>query len=273
MSGAAFLSVDAHNRRMSGASHPTMSGSLRQSPAALAARSLWRGVVVAVMAVTTFPAGAAPGGLWAWIDGAGIVHVAPQRLDPRYQPLLGAPRIAPVPGKTDRTAGLLTWLDIAPQVRALRPWLREAADAHGVDRLLLKALIAVESGFNAQAVSPQGAIGLMQIMPATGDRYATAEERRTPAPQRLRDPRVNLHTGARMLADLLRRFGRVDLALAAWNAGEGRVRRAGRQLPAIAETEAHVQMVMELYWALLQRDQARRAQGLRVVTPARPSGG
>lgn len=210
----------------------------------------------------------APRVLWSWVDGAGVVHVAPDRLDARYQPLLGAEHIRPVPGKVDHATSLLTWLDIAPQVRALRPWLREAADAHGVDRLLLKALIAVESGFNAQAVSPQGAIGLMQIMPATGDHYATPEERRTPAPQRLRDPRVNLHTGARMLADLLRRFGRVDLALAAWNAGEGRVRRAGRQLPAIAETEAHVQMVMELYWALLQRDQARHARSLNVSAPA-----
>ena len=146
----------------------------------------------------------------------------------------------------------------------LRPWLREAADAHGVDRLLLKALIAVESGFNAAAVSPAGALGLMQIMPTSGDRYATPEERRTPAETRLRDPRTNIHTGARMLADLMRRFGRVDLALAAWNAGEGRVRRAGRRLPAIPETEAHVQMVMELYWALLQREQGRHASGLRV---------
>lgn len=244
------------------------------------ARARWSALLAAagtgvLLACASALAGAAPEPdpppLWAWVDGTGVVHVATRRVDSRYQPLLGAPRIAPVPGKTDRAAGLLTWLEIAPQVRALRPWLREAADAHGVDHLLLKALIAVESGFDAQAVSPRGAVGLMQIMPASGDHYATPEERRTPAPQRLRDPRTNLHTGARMLADLLRRFGRVDLALAAWNAGEGRVRRAGRQLPAIAETEAHVQMVMELYWALLQREQARRAQALRVVAAPVPS--
>lgn len=210
------------------------------------------------------PIAAAAGGLWAWVDGAGVMHLAPERVDLRYQPLLGGPVIDPVPGKTDPAGGLLTWLEIAPEVRVLRPWLREAADAHGVDRLLLKALIAVESGFNPAAVSRAGALGLMQIMPTSGDRYATPEERRTPADVRLRDPRTNIHTGARMLADLMRRFGRVDLALAAWNAGEGRVRRAGRRLPAIPETEAHVQMVMELYWALLQRDQGRHASGLRL---------
>jgi soluble lytic murein transglycosylase-like protein len=170
-----------------------------------------------------------------------------------------------VPGKADDTQHLLTWLEIAPEVRALRPWLREASAAHGVDEALLKALIAVESGFDAQAVSPAGAVGLMQIMPASGDRYATTRERRTPAEQRLRDPRTNIHTGARMLADLLQRFGRVDAALAAWNAGEGTVRRYGGRLPPFAETRAHVQQVLELYWSLLQQEQARRATGLRLL--------
>lgn len=236
-------------------------------PAAAAPRLGRR--LLCFLALAAAPALAAAAGPWAWVDGAGVVHVAAQRLDPRYQPLLGRPAIDAVPGKVDPAGGLLTWLEIAPEVRALGPWLREAAEAHGVDGLLLKALITVESGFDAAAVSPRGALGLMQIMPASGDRYATTQERRTPAEQRLRDPRTNIHTGARMLADLLRRFGRVDLALAAWNAGEGRVRRAGRRLPPIAETEAHVQMVMELYWALLQRDQARRARTLRLSSGLR----
>lgn len=221
--------------------------------------------VLAMLGAASAGALAAP---YGFVDGAGVAHVASAPLDARYRPLLG-PRAQNVPGKADRTAAVLTWLEIAPEVRALRPWLREAAHAHGVDLLLLKALIAVESGFDPGAVSPRGALGLMQIMPASGDRYATADERRTPAAQRLRDPRTNVHTGARMLADLLRRFGRVDLALAAWNAGEGRVRRAGHRLPRIAETEAHVQMVLELYWALLQREQVRRAHTLRVL-PAQP---
>lgn len=203
--------------------------------------------------------------LWAWVDGAGVAHVANRQVDARYQPLLGPPSIATVPGKRDSAGGLLTWLEIAPEVRVLRPWLREAALAHGVDAALLTAVIAVESGFDATAVSPRGALGLMQIMPVSGDRYATADERTRPAEERLRDPRTNIHTGARMLADLLRRFGRIDAALAAWNAGEGRVRRAGGQLPRIAETEAHVQLVLELYWALLQREQARRVHSLRLI--------
>lgn len=209
--------------------------------------------------------GTAQAGLYGYVDGAGVAHLAPVPLDARYRPLLGGIAAADVPGKADRTGSLLTWLEIAPQVRVLRPWLREAAAAQGLDEALLLALVTVESGFDAEAVSPRGALGLMQIMPVSGERYATAAERRVPVAQRLRDPRTNLHTGARMLADLLRRFGRIDAALAAWNAGEGRVRRAGGTLPRIAETEAHVQMVLELYWALLQQDQARRASVLKLV--------
>jgi soluble lytic murein transglycosylase-like protein len=125
----------------------------------------------------------------------------------------------------------------------------------------------VESGFNPKAVSPRGAIGLMQLMPDSANRYATREEARRPAAQRLLDARTNILTGARMLADLTRRFGSIDLALAAWNAGEGTVRRAGG-MPPIDETVAHVQMVLELYWALLQRNLPRQAQEMRVAPAA-----
>ncbi len=214
----------------------------------------------------------ARGEVWAYVDGSGVAHVATHQVDSRYRRVLGE---APggsgaheVPGKADRTESLLLWLQIAPEVKALAPLLREAATAHGVDEELLKAVIAVESGFDARAVSPRGAVGLMQIMPAAADRYATPAERRTAATARLLDPRTNLHTGARMLADLSRRFGRIDLALAAWNAGEGAVRRHGGRLPDIAETRAHVQLVLELYWALLQDSQARRATAMQ-LQPAR----
>jgi hypothetical protein len=209
--------------------------------------------------------------VWAYVDGDGVAHVAPQQVDSRYRRVLGdAPGRGAevVDGKSDHADGLLLWLQFAPQAKALAPLLREASAEHGVDEDLLRALIAVESGFNAKAVSPRGAIGLMQITPVAGDRYATASERSTPAMTRLLDPKINVHTGARMLADLMRRHGGIDIALAAWNAGEGTLRRHGGGLPAIAETRAHVQLVLELYWALLQDRQARRAVGLR-LEPAR----
>jgi len=195
--------------------------------------------------------------LWGYVDAAGVAHFAPRQLNARYAPVLGPSGALRVPGKTDGGGQLLTWLEIAPEVKAVQPFVREAAAAHGVDAELLKAVIAVESGYQAGAVSPRGARGLMQITPETASRYASPADA-----ARLTEPRINIHTGARMLADLIRRFGRIDAALAAWNAGEGAVRRAGNRVPDIDETQAHVQLVLELYWALLQQSQPARAQRL-----------
>jgi hypothetical protein len=210
--------------------------------------------------------GAAQAALWGYVDAAGVAHVAPAPLTGQYGLLLGEPgsEAGRVPGKTDGSLNLLTWLDIAPEVKSLQPILREAAAQHGVDMELLKAVITVESGFKRDAVSPRGAVGLMQLTPETANRYASPAERRQPAAQRLLDPRVNVQTGARMLADLIRRFGRIDAALAAWNAGEGAVQRNGGRVPAIDETQAHVHLVLELYWALLQSSLPQQAQRLEV---------
>ena len=218
----------------------------------------------AVACVALLVAGAAHAQLWGYVEGDGVAHVATRQVDSRYAPVLGETTIARVPGKADGSGGLLTWLEIAPQVKAVQPWLREAAHATGLDVELLQAVIAVESGFDARAISPRGAIGLMQITPGTADRYATKSEAAVPAAMRLLDARVNVHTGARVLADLVRRFGRIDIALAAWNAGEGMVRKHGG-MPPIDETQAHVQMVLELYWGLLQRNLPRRE--LRIDEP------
>lgn len=197
--------------------------------------------------------------LWGYVDAAGVAHFASRQVNARFAPVLGQPDARRVPGKTDASAQLLTWLEIAPEVKAVQPWLREAAARHGVDAELLKAVIAVESGFQAGAVSPRGALGLMQITPEAAARYATPADA-----ARLIDPRINIQTGARMLADLLKRFRRLDAALAAWNAGEGAVRRAGNRMPDIDETRAHVHLVLELYWALLQQSQPTRALAVKL---------
>jgi soluble lytic murein transglycosylase-like protein len=206
--------------------------------------------------------------LWGYVDGAGLAHFASSQIDSRYDQVLRETGDHRVPGKTQGTDGLLTWLEISPDVKALQPLLDEAAKTTGVDEELLKAVITVESNYNPRAVSPRGAVGLMQLTPVTADRYATREERQTPASRRMLDARTNVFTGARMLADLTRRYGGIDIALAAWNAGEGTVRKAGGQMPDIAETEAHVHMVLELYWALLQRKLPRHAHGVEVVSCA-----
>ena len=221
--------------------------------------------LLALLTATSALAEAAP--LWGFVDGAGVAHFASNRVDGRYAPVMGdaASAAGRVPGKTDSHVALITWLEIAPQARSVQHLVRDAAREHGVDAELLNAVIAVESGFDARAVSPRGAVGLMQITPVTADRYASQPERLRPAAERLLDARTNIHTGARMLADLNRRFGSIDIALAAWNAGEGTVRKYGGVMPPIDETRAHVQQVLELYWTLLQQRQARAATGMRMV--------
>ncbi|HET7794396.1 MAG TPA: lytic transglycosylase domain-containing protein [Rhizobacter sp.] len=198
--------------------------------------------------------------LWGYVDGAGVAHVAPTQVDSRYHLVMGnASGDARVPGKADGAGGLLTWLEFAPEVKSLQAILREAAKAHAVDIELLKAIIAVESGFVATAISPRGAVGLMQIMPVGATKEARAAET-----QRLLDPRTNILTGARLLSQLMRRFGRADVALAAWNAGAGTVMKHGGGMPPIAETQAHVHLVLELYWALLQNNLPRGARELQM---------
>jgi len=210
--------------------------------------------------------------LWGYVDGTGVAHFADRAVDSRYGAVLREPAplgqvsISHVPGKTMSSGGFLTWLEFAPEVKALQPVLREAESATGVDAELLKAIIAVESGFRKDLVSPRGAVGLMQLTPVAAERYTTkAEAAARPLAQRLRDPRHNVLLGARMLADLQHRLGSVEVALAAWNAGEGSVRKHGGKMPPFDETRAHVHMVLELYWVLLQQRQQVGIQDMKLL--------
>ena len=115
------------------------------------------------------------------------------------------------------------------------------ADRHGVDARLIQAVIQVESNYASNARSPKGAIGLMQLMPATAARFGA------PSAESLLDPQVNVEVGVRYLRALLDQFGRTDLALAAYNAGEGAVVRHGYQIPPYRETQEYVRKVHRLY--------------------------
>ena len=122
--------------------------------------------------------------------------------------------------------------------------IERAADRYSVDSLLLAAIVEAESSFNPEAVSPQGALGLMQLMPSTGDLFRATD---------LLDPKVNVDTGARYLSTLLRQFdGDVVLALAGYNAGPGNVRRYGG-LPPFRETRNYVDRVLSRYVGHHQR--------------------
>jgi soluble lytic murein transglycosylase-like protein len=109
------------------------------------------------------------------------------------------------------------------------------SEAHGVDPLLVRALIQVESNYQPRARSSKGAMGLMQLMPQTARQYKA----RNPY-----DPTSNIDAGTKYLKRLLNEF-ELPLALAAYNAGEGAVRRFGG-IPPYAETQAYVTKILGL---------------------------
>ena len=100
-------------------------------------------------------------------------------------------------------------------------------------------MIRAESGWDVRAVSPKGAAGLMQLMPQTAERYGVRDRF---------DPRQNIDGGVRYLKDLLILFdGELNLALAAYNAGEGAVIRVGRAVPPYPESRQYVKRVTRFY--------------------------
>lgn len=131
---------------------------------------------------------------------------------------------------------------IPPQL-ADKPFARlihSAARDAALDPALVHAVIHVESGYNPGARSPKGALGLMQVMPETAARYGV----RNPA----RSVEANLNAGTRYLRDLMAMFdGRLDLVLAAYNAGENAVLRYGYRIPPYRETQHYVPAVLAKY--------------------------
>lgn len=133
--------------------------------------------------------------------------------------------------------------------------LSAAAERHDIDPLLLHAIAHVESRHNTQAVSPAGARGLMQVMPATAKRFGLKD----PVRELMQAP-LNVEASAAYLKTLQARFGNdLRLVLAAYNAGEGAVERHGRTVPPYAETRAYVQQVLGAYQGL--RDWVATAPG------------
>jgi soluble lytic murein transglycosylase-like protein len=143
---------------------------------------------------------------------------------------------------------LLALFEASPSYQLAKSALRDAARREDIDYELLQALVATESGFDARAVSPKGALGLMQVLPTTAERYGVAADKRGTVETKLFDPRINIATGSRYLRDLIAMFpGQIELALAAYNAGEGAVQRAGNQIPNFRETQDYVATVLQLY--------------------------
>ena len=128
-----------------------------------------------------------------------------------------------------------------------------AAREASLDPALVHAVIHVESRYNPAARSPKGALGLMQVLPATAARYGVADATRS--------VKANLSVGTRYLRDLMSQFDdRLELVLAAYNAGENAVVRYGQRIPPYPETQRYVPAVLEKYREWREPPPAARAR-------------
>lgn len=181
--------------------------------------------------LTAFGAGA-HSRIYTYVDADGVKHFTDVPDNNRYRLLVLSPHDLTESG--DHYSQKL--LARAAQYDSI---IERAATVASLEPNLLRAVIVVESGFNSQAVSRRGAVGLMQLMPATAARFGISN---------LYDPKENVHAGARYLKFLMDRFGHdVHLALAAYNAGEEAVDRNGGRIPPFAETMAYVPKVLKVY--------------------------
>jgi soluble lytic murein transglycosylase-like protein len=174
--------------------------------------------------------------IYSFIDESGERHYTDQPDDNRYRLMVDPKRERTVSGAR-YDAKLLARASIYD------PIIERAAASQAIEANLLRAVIVVESGFNSRALSPRGAVGLMQLMPATARRFGASD---------LYDPRQNVLAGASYLRFLIDRFGHdVRLALAAYNAGEEAVSRSGGHIPPYSETQAYVPRVIGVYQKLI----------------------
>jgi soluble lytic murein transglycosylase-like protein len=201
----------------------------------------------------TLAASTASADIYGYIDAGGNAHFATEKLDDRYQLFMNgseafdSSRLA-LPANGGRASPLFSYLSRHPNLRKYEALLTAAATEFALDPALLKAVMAAESGFNPDAVSPKGAIGLMQIMPATAERYGLQADRKKTVAQKLADPKTNIRLGARYLRDLHGMFpNRPELVIASYNAGERAVQKYSNTIPPYPETRSYVQIVKQFY--------------------------
>ena len=201
-----------------------------------------------VLAACMLAASPAAADIWGFVDENGAVHLSSTKLDERYFLFRKqVQRVAP-PADAGTTEDMAMRRVLSSSVpvdlagggaKAVAPLIEQVSKEQAVDAGLIYAVVAAESNFNANAQSPKGARGLMQLMPDTAQRFGVTD---------VWNPLQNLRGGTRYLRYLLTLFkDNVALALAAYNAGEGAVVAAGYEIPPFAETRSYVPKVMHLW--------------------------
>ena len=202
--------------------------------------------------------------IYSYVDNNGVRHISNMPDDSRYKLVMKTPTYSKPKTQVATSSG---WQVIRPNGKKQEVWwnkpytgkgkkkrkpfnvneanrrrfsphIAQIAGQHRLDPALLHAVISAESAFNPKAVSRAGAMGLMQLMPATAKRFGVSNPF---------DPIANMRGGARYLRILLDQFKNINLALAAYNAGENAVIRYGNTIPPYKETRNYVTRVLQFY--------------------------
>jgi len=188
--------------------------------------------ILLLFILSPYTANTAQADIYSYTDDIGGIHFSNVPNDPRFKFILKTPQNEPL--HTSFTLG-----SYAANQKRYTNLVDDAAKSNQLEPALLHAVISAESGYNSQAKSPKGAIGLMQLMPATAKRYGIANPY---------DPAQNIQAGAQYLRDLMHLFNNdMSLTLAAYNAGENNVIRHGNQIPPYPETIQYVPKVLKYY--------------------------
>jgi len=176
--------------------------------------------------------GLAHADVYLFQDTDGVEHYTNSPVDERYQLVVAVLQLQGAGNRAEAKP-------VSGAVALYAPHVDTASAEFNVEKALVHAVITAESGYNASAISRTGAQGLMQLMPQTAKRLEVADAF---------DPEQNIRGGTRYLRMLLDMFdNNMELAVAAYNAGENAVIKYGRQIPPYRETRAYVPKVLALY--------------------------
>ncbi len=174
--------------------------------------------------------------IYKYVDSKGVIHYTDKPKHSRYKLIYQGGTSVPL-FSSDVNSG--PSIPLHKKFKNYKILIQDVATSTRLEPALLHAVIQTESAYNPNAVSPKGAVGLMQLMPGTAKRFGVTD--RT-------DAASNVYGGARYLRHLLELFNdNWELALAAYNAGENAVKRYGNKIPPYRETKNYVKKVMRLY--------------------------
>jgi soluble lytic murein transglycosylase-like protein len=169
--------------------------------------------------------------VWFYEDQHGVMHFAQEKKGSKWRLLMRTPKSLDPPKAKSIPLR-------SPSERPYHQLIVDSAKRHKLDPALVHAVVATESNYKHNAVSRAGAMGLMQLMPATAERFSVTDPF---------IPEQNIEAGSRYLRWLLDEFESLQLALAAYNSGENTVKRYGYKIPPYKETQNYVTKVIERY--------------------------